>query len=228
MQTIDKLTLLVYNILKTNSVNLLALKYMLLYFYKNECDIVNKLKIDTILMTSINLINDKGCDSFSMRELAFQLECKPASLYNHVKSLEELKCMISIWFARRIKEVLENSINDKKTDQAFLSACLAYKNYIVDNYELYKIFISSHLSNNEAVKHAGIESFSPMYSLIVKYGLTQEQAIHYSRTLRAFMHGFIELTFNGFMSNSNYSQAQSYEIAILGYLKILKERDFII
>ena len=45
---------------------------------------------DVVLRAAVDLIEEGGLPHFSMGELARRLQVKPASLYNHVESLEQL------------------------------------------------------------------------------------------------------------------------------------------
>lgn len=175
-----------------------------------------------ILQAAIDLVNEKGYENFSLREVAKRLGCQAPSLYNHIKDFDELKAMLSIYVSKRILTVLQDAVEGKNDDDAFVAAALAYRQFAVDNYQFYKIFVYSPELQNSEVKQAGIDSFEPFKKIIDLYGLSKDDTIHFLRALRSFMHGFIELTVNGFMQKPDYPKDKSYIIIIKNYLSILK------
>ncbi len=47
------------------------------------------LTLELIVDTATKLIEEEGCDSFSLRELSAHLNVKAASFYNHISSVED-------------------------------------------------------------------------------------------------------------------------------------------
>ena len=177
-----------------------------------------------ILKAAIELVQEKGYDNFSMRELAQRLDCKAASLYNHISGLDEINAMLSIYVSYRIKAVLLSAVEGLNEDDAFIAAATAYRDFALSNYEFYKIFIGSPSLHNGEVRNAAIESFSPIKKVIDCYKLSEGDCLNFIRALRSFMHGFIELSANGFMQSPEYSKDRSYEMILKQYLLILRLR----
>ena len=164
-----------------------------------------------------SLIEEKGYDKFSLRELAIQLDVKPASLYSHIKGIEEIA-------AKSMEEAIKKAVCGKTSDEAFVSGINAYRDFAMKNPELYKAFIHMPSLNDERIMHTGFKSFLPLVEIIKEYNLSKEDTLNYIRALRAMMHVFIELTNNGFMQRGNVSQDESYNEIIRGYLEVLKEK----
>ena len=49
-----------------------------------------------ILEAAERLVQERGYDHFSLRELAARLEVKPASLYNHIGDIDELNTAVAL------------------------------------------------------------------------------------------------------------------------------------
>ncbi len=167
------------------------------------------------------LVQEQGYDKLAIRELAARLEVKPASLYNHIKGIEELNVNIALKAAVRMKDTLEEAVKGKNTDEAFMAGTRAYRSFAMENKELYKALIHMPLLDDEAVRHAGFQSFSPLRDVIVKYGLPHKEMVNFVRWLRSAMHGFIELTNNGFMQRGDVTQDETYEEMMGNYLSFL-------
>lgn len=179
---------------------------------------------ENIIDAAESLVVQKGYENFSLREVAAKLEVKPASLYNHVQGLDEINTAVALRAAEKMRQALQEAVQDKKADEAFAQGMRAYRSFAMQNPELYKAFVRIPLMNDREVVRVAFRSFSPMREVIDSYGLTKTQNIHFARGLRAFMHGFIELTSNGFMQKKDISRDETYEVIITEQLKQLKQK----
>ena len=179
---------------------------------------------ENIIDAAEELVVEKGYENFSLREVAARLEVKPASLYNHVKGLDEINVGVALRAADKLKREIEEAVTGKEPDEALAESMRAYRRFAMQNPELYKAFVRIPLLNDEEVTHIGFRSFSPIRKVIDSYGLTKRENIHFSRQLRAVMHGFIELTNNGFMQKKDVPQDESYEEIIADRVSALKDK----
>ena len=170
------------------------------------------------------LVTEKGYDNFSVRELASRLGVKPASLYNHINGLEEINVEIALRSASKMGTAIQNAVAGKSPDEAFIDGTRAYRKFAIENPELYKAFVRRPLLNDETALRAGFQSFSPLRDIVMSYGLNEKDSLNYIRGLRSVMHGFIELTNNGFMQRGDISQDESYDEIMANYLAALKSK----
>jgi AcrR family transcriptional regulator len=64
------------------------------------------LTIDMITKSAAKLIEEKGYDQFSLRELATRLDVKAASLYNHVSGIKEISTAVGLFAIGQLNRVL--------------------------------------------------------------------------------------------------------------------------
>ena len=176
-----------------------------------------------IMNMALELVIEKGYENFSVRELAAKLDIKPASLYNHIDGIEEINIYIAHEAANALNTTLAEAINGKSKDDAFMAATIAYRNFAIENAEIYKALIQMPTSQDEHIVKAAFKSFAPLRELVKSYGLSKEKTINYIRGLRAVMHGFVELCNSGFMTSEVVSRDESYEKIMQYYLRTLKE-----
>ncbi|MBQ7841316.1 MAG: TetR/AcrR family transcriptional regulator [Lachnospiraceae bacterium] len=177
----------------------------------------------TILQAAVALVEEKGYENFSLRELASRLDVKPSSLYNFVQGIEEINSLVALHAADMLHEVLDKAVNGKDRDTAFLDGTLAYLNFARSNHELYRALIRMPASDDEKIVKAAFASFAPLRDVIRSYGLGEPGTLHFLRSLRSFMHGFVELTGNGFMQRGPATKEETYQLVIQGFLDHLKE-----
>lgn len=177
---------------------------------------------DDIMREAIKLIEKKGYDNFSLRELAAKLDVKPASLYNHVHGISEITTSVAIEAADMLNSALSDAVRGKAADEAFLDGTRAYRQFACENYEIYKALIRMPSSDDQNIVKLAFSSYEPLHMVIMSYGAENTATIHYLRSLRSAMHGFIELTQNGFMQHGNVTRDETYEVIIHSFLEILK------
>lgn len=178
---------------------------------------------ENIIDAAERLVVEKGYENFSLREVATKLGVQPASLYNHVQGLDEMNTAVAIRAAEKMQQTLQEAVEGKEPDEAFSEGVRAYRRFAMENPELYKAFVRIPLLSDREVVRVAFRSFFPLRKVIDSYGLSKTENIHFVRGLRAFMHGFIELTNNGFMQKKDISRDATYEVVIEEWLKKLKE-----
>lgn len=181
------------------------------------------LNLEEIMVAAMKLVEEKGYDNFSLRELAARLNVKPASLYNHVSGIEQINTEIAFRASAMLHDVLAEAIEGKESDQAFLDAVHAYRQFAMDNPAIYQALIKMPTSSDENIVHAALKSFAPLRRLIHEYHIGREETIHFVRALRSTMHGFVELTQSGFMQRGGVSRDETYDVMMKGFLQKLKE-----
>lgn len=177
---------------------------------------------DDIMREALKLIEKKGYDNFSLRELAARLDVKPASLYNHVRGISEITTAVAMEAAGMLNSTLTDAVRGKPTDEAFLDGTRAYRYFACENYEIYKALIRMPASDDEHIVKAAFSSYEPLHTLIMSCGAEKTATIHFLRSLRSAMHGFVELTTNGFMQHGSVTRDETYEVIIHSFLDILK------
>lgn len=178
---------------------------------------------DAIIDEALKLIEEKGYDSFSLRELASRLDVQPASLYNHISGINELYTAVALQASEILHAILTDAMEGKAPDPAFVNGVYAYRAFTEEHPELYKALINIPSPDDEQVRMASFHSFEPLREIVRSYGLEEKDPTHFTRMLRSFIHGFVELKGNGFMYWSPVSAEETFDFAIHQFLTYLKE-----
>ena len=177
---------------------------------------------ENILQAAVGLLDERGLEGFSLRELAARLGVQPASLYNHVEGVAELEIALGVEAARQMSETLFRAISGLEPDDAFLSAARTYRDYALQHPERYQALMRMPSSDERQILAASWDSFAPFRELVAGYGASRQRTVHYLRSLRAALHGFLSLEAAGFMRHYDLSTSESYEQMIRDYLCTLK------
>lgn len=178
---------------------------------------------DIIMNTAITLVQEKGYEGFSLRELAGRLGVQPASLYNHISGITEINEAVAVHASQRLHAALTEAMAGKDADTAFIDCAYAYRRFTEDNPELYKALIHMPSVNDDQIRKASFYSFEPLRIVVNSYGMGKPVSMHFVRTLRSFIHGFVELTGNGLMQRSSISKEETFDFSIHQFLSYLKE-----
>lgn len=178
---------------------------------------------DIIMDAAVKLVEEKGYDSFSLRELAGRLGVRPASLYNHIKGVNEINEEVAMRASHMLHAILTEAMSDKDADTAFIDCAYAYRKFAEANPELYRALICIPPLDDEQIRRASFYSFEPLRIIVNSYNIPKPFSIHFIRSLRSFIHGFVELSGNGLMQRANVSKEETFDLAIRQFLIYLKE-----
>lgn len=174
-----------------------------------------------IVCAAIELVESKGLQAFSVRELAEKLHIKAASLYNHIKNMDELYTEIGYYAISELKKVQIAAIEGKQRDQAVSALADAYYQFGKRRPEIYKVILSLPMVKNDALLTAAGDIVEPIMTAMSGYNLSDEQKMHLQRVLRSIMHGFLSQEEAGCFRHFPVSLTDSYQIAIRGFILLL-------
>jgi len=146
---------------------------------------------NAIIKEAIDLLNQKGIDSLTMRELANRLNIKAASLYWHIKNKEELFSLIA-------DSICSNIPLDRKADNArghISNVVFAYRSNLLKVRDSEKIF-----SIIPPMTPARIELIKTMLVNLENLGVPKAKLIQTGNLINNFVLAFVadEVRMRGF------------------------------
>lgn len=167
-----------------------------------------------VVNAAIQLIEERGYQNFSMRELADSLQIKTASLYNHVESIEALYLEIGHYAISELNQIQLSAITDKKRDEAVQALAASYYGFVKEHPELYKVIMSFPILKDSSLLNAAGNIVNLIIAVLSDYELNLEQKRHLQRVLRSIMHGFISQEDSGCFKHFPVDVSKSFCIAI--------------
>lgn len=164
---------------------------------------------DMLVKAAAELIEEKGYERFSLTSLAEKLNVKAASLYNHMNNIGELLSEVGSFALKKLNAELQDGMNMDDPESALLSIAIGYRKFAKDNPELYKTIMKIPVFGDVELLNKGIEIIHGLYETLDSFGLSKYEKIHFSRSFRASMHGFVTLEEMGFFADS-IDAAESY------------------
>ncbi len=169
---------------------------------------------EVLVEAAEELIRKYGYESFSLNELARYLGVKPASLYNHVKSAEEIYTEVGLRAINGMSTAMNNAMVGKKQDDAIKALALSYRTYAHNNPGLYKVIMALPMTKDKVLSEATPEIIRPIMQALSVYRLTEEQIVHWQRILRSVMHGFVSQEEAGYFRHSAINVDESYLLGV--------------
>ena len=179
------------------------------------------LNTDRIVEVAAELIAERGFDQFSLRELADRLGVKTASLYNHISSLSELTSNIGQHVFERMAGQLYSRTEDALPFDTLYHIAIGYRKFAKQNPELYKTIVKIPSTGSYDLIEKGQSLVHSLYPVLEACGLSEDDIIHFSRTIRSAMHGFVTLEEAGFFGTA-VDADESYSYMVKALIQPLK------
>lgn len=182
------------------------------------------LSMDEILAAATALVEEKGLENFSLRELAARLGIKPASLYNHVANVEEITTAVGHIALNTLYERLHAVPSDLDRKQRLLRMADAYRAYALQNQELYRAIVRMPSYEDELLKEKAHSIMQELYHALDGFSLSHHEKVHFGRAYRSAMHGFVSLEMNGYFQGEP-DTAESYHFLMQQILSSLQPKE---
>lgn len=173
---------------------------------------------EIVVDTAVELIEKVGYENFSMRELAGKLRVKPASLYNHIESMEALRLEVGRRAISALVQAEESAAQGKERDEAVLALAGAYHRYAREHLTLYRIIMTLRMMEPDPLLDDARAIVEPILQVLGQYTLEPSSVTHLQRMLRSLIHGFIAQENSGFFSHGEPDVAESFWFAVRGFL----------
>ena len=174
--------------------------------------------MEVIVAAATALVEQKGYNNFSMRELAQELHCKAASLYNHIEGIDDINREIGRIASDRLNASLERATKDKDRDRAIEALAHEYRSFVKTNYELYRAILGLPALKMDDSLKLGRESLEVIRKVVRQYSLSSEDEVNFSRCFRGTLHGFVSFEMAGYYSGRKVHVDESFRFMIKGYI----------
>lgn len=123
---------------------------------------------ETLIKNGIKLLNEGGCDNFSMRKLASLCNVSHAAPYKHFKNKDEIIDAVMKYVLQELENALEYVADKYKDDPQRLTVELGkqYVKFMVNNPDYLKILFLSDFATKIVVKDENIESEFKAFNIL--------------------------------------------------------------
>lgn len=168
---------------------------------------------EKIIEKAAELANEKGLSYLSVTTLADYLGIKKPSLYNHMKTIEDMHRDLMIYGWRIVSEEVVKGIDSSDEKKNLSEYGRKFYKFATDNPGVFEAMLWYNKYSDEALISATEGLYMFFFAQTDGLGINREIANHLLRTYRAFLEGFIMLQIHNSFGNP-ISVEESFNISM--------------
>lgn len=149
-----------------------------------------KITQEMMVDCATSLADKFGLQAITIKNIAIELGIKPPSLYNHVKNLDALLDLAAYASMKNLYDHLLMASVGLEKKEALWSIANTYREFVKKYPGQYELAQKVALWKQEETIQISQQIVDLIARILYKYRLTEENAIHFIRTLRSYLHGF--------------------------------------
>ena len=177
-----------------------------------------------LLQAAIDIVETEGTENLTVCKLAQKVSVKPASLYNHIRGINDIKNDVVKHAANMLEEAVMSASVGKSKDEALLDMALNYRKYAHSHPELYKLLMGTTNLEDANTAKARRSLIRVLNQVLIPYQLSDEKTVHFIRSFRSTLHGFVSLEATGYFK-TDVSPDESFIKMIEGQIILLHKRE---
>jgi len=139
------------------------------------------------------LADEAGFSQLTLAAVAQRLGVALPSLYKHVRGVEDLQRQIAAQGLRELADAVTRATAGKSRTTALRALADAYWEYAHAHPGSYAATLRAPSSDDTETALVATRLLDVVYAVLEGYGVTGEDAVDATRTLRALLHGFVAL-----------------------------------
>ncbi|MFB7307091.1 TetR/AcrR family transcriptional regulator [Streptomyces sp. NPDC056192] len=155
------------------------------------------LTTDRVVEAAADLADSIGLDKVTVSALARGFGVKDASLYSHVRSVQDLRARVALLAAGEFADRLGTAVAGRAGKDALVAFADAYRAFVLERpgrYAATQIRLDPAVVAGSTAYHRTIEI---IYAMLRAYDLTEPDFTDAVRLLRSTFHGYSALEANG-------------------------------
>lgn len=155
---------------------------------------MKKITKEEIIEVAILILDERGIDGVSLKEVAEVLSIKTPSLYNHIKNREDLLALAAYFSLKNFYQTLLVASVGVEKREALLAMAGAYRQFAVDYPGQYELIQKQIYWENTEAEVISNQVIALLQKILASFDLPKGEQIHFIRLVRSYLHGFSSLT----------------------------------
>lgn len=152
----------------------------------------------TVVAAAADLADAEGLEAVTLSRVAARLGVKSPSLYNHVRGREGLVRGIALLGVGELAARVRDAAVGRSGEDALLASARAYRQFVKEHPGRYAAgSVAAPAPGDAEHQRAGAEVIGVFTAILRGWDLTDDDAVHAVRGLRAAVHGFASLEASG-------------------------------
>lgn len=151
-----------------------------------------------IVDAAVAIIDEKGWEQLSMTHLSARVGVAVASLYNHVKNLDDVRGAVQVQTMDELGKVLRTAAMGRSGADGMHALTDAHRRFATDHPKRY-LALTSAPANRESFVLAALDGNVALVAMLRSCGVEQEDALSAAVAIFAALHGFAMLEITDFL-----------------------------
>ena len=152
------------------------------------------ISIDDIVSVAATIADRDGLAAATLSAVAAELGIKTPSLYNHVAGLAGMRRELALRSSHLLTKLFADATHGHQPREAIRAAAVAYRHFAIEHPGLYESMLPApRPGEDDELYEAMAGPVRVLLDQFAKLGITELQAIHVIRGMRAMLHGFVDL-----------------------------------
>lgn len=178
---------------------------------------------ELIVSTAFDMIDEKGTDDFSIRQLASNLDVQVSSLYNHIENEYDLLLEVSKRVADMYADYVAKLVEGHNPEDAAYIGGDAFRTFVIEHKYLYELLLDSRWIGDPKFKEATVNFTKPIDFLTFEDIEDKSALEHIYVAMRVVTHGFSSLDAMGVFDELSVDTTESYHIMIKSVIDMMYE-----
>ena len=166
-----------------------------------------------VIERAASLANEAGLENITLKLIADEFNVQTPSLYNHIKSLEDLKKGLMLYGWKQLEEKLLLAVVGVSGYDAMRAMCYAFYEYATENPGVFNAMLWYNKFQDEETLNATKRLFTVLFKIMGTLSIPDETINHLIRTFRGFLEGYTLLVNNGAFGNP-ISIRESFDLSV--------------
>lgn len=166
-----------------------------------------------IIEKAAELANEVGLENITLKLIADTFGIQTPSLYNHIKSLDDIKKQMMLFGWKQMENEILLSVVGVSGYDALRVMCYAFYEYATNNPGVFNAMLWYNKYQDEEAQDATKQLFEVLFKIMGTLNISDEKINHFIRTFRGFLEGYALLVNNGAFGNP-ISVRESFELSV--------------
>ncbi|WP_072815400.1 TetR/AcrR family transcriptional regulator [Rhodococcus zopfii] len=155
---------------------------------------------DKVIDAALAVVDEHGWEQLTMSTLATRVGVTGASLYNHVRGLDDVRSEVQIRTMAALGDRLREEAMGRSGIDGLRKLIAAYRSWTVENHRHYRALTTAPI-DRAALMAAALDANTALRAVLVSYGVPEEDSLDTAVALFAAVHGFAMIEGTGFLGD---------------------------
>lgn len=149
---------------------------------------------ERVVDIALALVDEQGTTAPTLSAVAGRAGVATPSLYKHVRSLGELRALMSARVVDDLADEVGSAVQGRSAEEAVRAVMDAWRGYVLRHPRRYAALLQA---PDPLTAEAGERLMGVVYAALRAYAPSDPAAVHAARCIRAAVHGFAQLEAEG-------------------------------